>query len=166
MRRLFGAPLRPVLPLSVEGAQVLTRRARSAVVRQQCAQAGVLLAARRASVQVCPHTGNRRIGICAGELQLDIVVELLEALLAAQLGARWPEQTLQECFDGCVRWLGHRFPPLAPKPREKPSAATVRRRCERASWIVLYSAPRVVPSRSARTSIGTPLRATATSTSR
>src|ERR687898_2093378 len=72
---------------------------------------------------------------------LDVLVQALEALVAGDLGAGGAEQA-------------HRSPPI--------TARSLRR----ASCSVLYSAPRVVSRRSASTSIGTPLRASAVNTSR
>src|SRR5690242_12418629 len=70
---------------------------------------------------------------------VDELVEAVEALLAADLGFRGAEQA-------------HRSPPIAA------------RSLRRASCRVLYSAPRLLPSRSASTSIGTPLSASAVKT--
>ena len=36
--------------------------------------------------------GNRRVGVRAAQLQLDVAIELLEALLAAELGSGGPEK--------------------------------------------------------------------------
>ena len=36
------------------------------------------------------HAGHRRVGVAAGDLQFDVAVELVEALVAADLGAAGP----------------------------------------------------------------------------
>src|SRR5207245_7781545 len=56
------------------------------------AQAFVLLAAGGATSEVRAQAGHRRVGVAAGELELDVLVELLEALLAANLVACRPQQ--------------------------------------------------------------------------
>ena len=63
---------------------------------QQRTQAGVILAAGRATLQMSAHTGYPLIGLCSGKLQLHVPVELVEALLAAELGAGGTEQTLNQ----------------------------------------------------------------------
>ena len=50
------------------------------------AQALVLLAAGRASLQVGAQPWKRSVGVCAGDLELDVAVQLVEALVAADLG--------------------------------------------------------------------------------
>jgi len=56
------------------------------------AQALVLLAARRAALEVLAHPGDLSVGVVAGELGLDVLVEQLEALVAADLAALRAEQ--------------------------------------------------------------------------
>ena len=53
----------------------------------------MLLATRRASLEMRPQPGDRRVRVGARELELDVAVELLEAGLAADLGLCRPEQT-------------------------------------------------------------------------
>ena len=96
------------------------------------------------------------------ELQIDVAVELVEAGVAADLGCARAEQAFDE---GCECGLRH-CGASSGEPREYPSVASCRRSLRRASCRVLYSAPRVVPRRSARTSIGTPLTARAMRTRR
>jgi hypothetical protein len=48
-------------------------------------QAEVLLVASGAAMEMGPHPGDRLVGVGSGELKLDVAVELLEALLAAEL---------------------------------------------------------------------------------
>ena len=95
--------------------------------------------------------GHGGVGVLAGQLGLDVAVELGEALVAGQLGsAARPEDAAEAVA------IAH--------SRSWPSAARRRRSFCLASWSVLYTAPRVESSRSASTSIGTSLRAIATST--
>jgi hypothetical protein len=49
-------------------------------------QALVILIAGRAAVEMGPHARHPRLGVLAGELEVDVAVEFVEALLAAQLG--------------------------------------------------------------------------------
>jgi hypothetical protein len=59
------------------------------------AQALVLLATGGAAVQVGPQARDHGVGVAAGELQLDVAVELREALVAADLRSRRAEQPTQ-----------------------------------------------------------------------
>src|SRR5581483_7745927 len=119
------------------------------LVGAQGDEALVLLGAGRATGEVGAHAGHRLVGGGTVELELDVLVEPLEALVAAELGLAGPEQARQD--------VTHAASPLS---------ARWARSLRRASWRVLYSAPRVVARRSARTSMGTPFSARATSTSR
>src|SRR3954468_10134377 len=92
---------------------------------------------------------HARDELLAVELCFDVLVEALEALVAADLGLGGPEQAVDEVA------VGH---------DEAPSRHA--RNLRRASCKVLYSAPRVVSRRSARTSIGTPSTASARRTAR
>jgi hypothetical protein len=59
----------------------------------------VLLAARRAAVEVSAQTGDRRVDVFPRELELDVAVELLEAHLAADVrlgGTEEPDERLLE----------------------------------------------------------------------
>src|SRR5215211_1214401 len=66
------------------------------VVGQQIAQALVLLAAGQAAGEVGPDAGELGVGIGAGQLQLDVAVELGEALLAADLRLLGAEQPVDQ----------------------------------------------------------------------
>ena len=46
----------------------------------------MVLIAGRAAFEMRAHTRDLLVGGCAGELELDVAVELVEALLAGQLG--------------------------------------------------------------------------------
>ena len=56
----------------------------------------VILAACGAPREMGLRAGDRGVGVTAGELQLDVAVELLEALLAADLGPAGPEQPREQ----------------------------------------------------------------------
>jgi hypothetical protein len=48
-------------------------------------QTVAILVAGRTALEVCPHARDRGIGIGAVEFELDVAVQLLKALLAAEL---------------------------------------------------------------------------------
>lgn len=130
---------------------------------QRC-EALVLLSARGAAVQVRGHSGHGGLGVGAGGLQVDVTVEFGGADVAADLGLVGTEEAAQRrglVVDG--QQLS--FPAGAPVGA-RPWSCRWARSLRRASCRVLYSAPRVLPSRSASTSIGTPLTVRATSTRR
>src|SRR4051794_19653068 len=64
------------------------------------AQAGVLFAARRAALEVLAHAGDLRVGVLAVELELDVLVEQLEAFVAADLRALGAEQAGKQVVGG------------------------------------------------------------------
>src|SRR4051812_32117322 len=128
----------------------LARRGASALGGHELVERVVVLAAGRAALEVLAHAGQARIGILARDLEIDVLVDQFEAVLAGHLGIARAEKALDE-FAG-TRGIGH--------------VVTAARSLRRASCRVLYSAPRVVLSRSASTSIGTPLSASAAKTSR
>ena len=105
--------------------------------------------------------GTARLGVGAGELELDVAVELLEALLAGELGPGGPEQrgrsrSVVVLMAQSLR-RGGRVQAARGRSRAQLAAGVVQGLVERAAGGA---------SRSARTSIGTPLSASATSTSR
>ena len=55
----------------------------------------MILLAGRAALEVGAHARHRRFGVGAGQRQLDVAVELLEALLAGQLGPGGPQDAAQ-----------------------------------------------------------------------
>src|SRR6266540_2489273 len=71
---------------------------------QERTQAVVLLAAGRAAVEVRAHPRDPSLRVAALELELDVFVEPLEALLAADVRTGRAEQLLQALVA-----LGHRF---------------------------------------------------------
>jgi hypothetical protein len=56
----------------------------------QCYEAVVVVLASGAALEVRSHARDRRVGVSSVELEPDVVVEVLEALLASQLWARRP----------------------------------------------------------------------------
>ena len=62
----------------------------------QRSQAAVVLVAGPASVEMCPHPRYASIGVRPVQLQPDVAIERLEALLAAQLGPLGAEQALED----------------------------------------------------------------------
>src|SRR5438034_11624806 len=56
----------------------------------------VVLVAGRASLEMRPHSWNGFVGIRAGQLELDIVIQVLEALVAAELGPLSTNQRAQQ----------------------------------------------------------------------
>src|SRR5436190_12725800 len=71
--------------------------------RYECEETGVILAAGWAAVEVCLHSGNRCVRIGAGQLELDIAVEILEAGFTRQL---WPRRAQQISNDLVVTGSG------------------------------------------------------------
>src|SRR5581483_12093735 len=55
-------------------------------------EALVLLGARRAALEVGGHAGNGGVGVVSRHLELHVAVELLEALVAAELRALGAQQ--------------------------------------------------------------------------
>src|SRR3954468_10415966 len=133
-------------------SRLATRERRFLPAAGDLAQALVILAAGRAAFEMRAHPGEELVGVIAGQLEVDVLVQQLEALVAADLGPIGAEQAGEQVA-GVGRHVG------------LPSESAARSLC-RASCNVLYRAPRVVLKRSARTSIGTPSRARATKTTR
>jgi hypothetical protein len=90
----------------------------------------VVFVAGRAAFEVRAHTGDVFVGGCAGELELDIVVELVEALLASQLRSWGAEESREELLIRVVG-LGHEMSSVSAAPR--PRADNARRSFCRAS---------------------------------
>ncbi len=51
---------------------------------------------RPSSLQVGAHSRHLSIGVLPGQLELDVGIERLEALLAAELRLSWPGQALSQ----------------------------------------------------------------------
>ncbi len=47
----------------------------------------MILVAGRATLEVCPHAGQRRVGVRSGDFEIDVLIDQLEALLAGDLRA-------------------------------------------------------------------------------
>src|SRR3954468_19693507 len=100
------------------------------LARDEVAKAGEILGAGGAAVEVCAHAGDPRVGRLAGEAQLDVAVELLEALLAGQLRVRGAEDPSQDDVAFLVALHASSSPPA---PTRKPRSASAARRLRRAS---------------------------------
>src|SRR5215211_1622926 len=92
-------------PLKMTWSTVGDRGLQRLLAAHERAKALVLLAAGGAADKVGAQTGDRGVGVRTGELQLDVAVELLEALVAADLGLRRPEQPAQCLLQ--IGSLGH-----------------------------------------------------------
>ena len=57
----------------------------------------MVLIAGRAAFEVRVHARDLLVRGGAGELELDVAVEFVEALLAGQLRTGWAEESLDEC---------------------------------------------------------------------
>jgi len=86
----------------------------------------VLLTAGLAAGQVGAEPGELAVGVVPGELQLDVAVELGEAVVAAQLRLVGAEQPIGEAH---LR--------LTSSPVSRPAWVRWARSLRRASWIVL-----------------------------
>src|SRR4051795_341363 len=91
----------------------------------QRAQTFVFFRARGTSDEVGAQARDELVGGSACELELDVAVELLEALVAADLGLAAAEQALERRIEVAA---GHSF------TSGNPAAATWARRRRRASW--------------------------------
>ena len=136
-------------------------RLESLLAADESAQALVLLAAGGAALEMGSQAWDRCVGVFACQLELHVLVEEREALVAADLGLLRAEQSSERLSEfGAFR---HGVSSRSVST-ERPHSSRWSRSFLRASWSVLYSAPRVVSRRSARTSMGTPFTARATST--
>src|SRR4051794_41577924 len=91
------------------------------------AQALVLLAAGGAARQVRCHPWDPLVGGCADQLELDVDVERLEALVAAELGRGRAQQAREGLIGGVLVHRPSFQPASIAKPRSA-SAARSRRR--------------------------------------
>src|SRR5438128_1258941 len=74
-------------------------------------EAVVVLGAGGAALEVGVHAGHGGIGVCAGELDFDITVEVLEALLAGELGTAGAAHAAEEVCESTMCGVAHRVPP-------------------------------------------------------
>src|SRR5258705_2261496 len=99
------------------------------VAADECAQALVILAARRATGQMRTQAGNSRVRIGSAELELDVAIELREALVTTDLALIRPEQSLEHLF-----WIeSFHHSSFSFVSAIKPAAARCRRSLARAS---------------------------------
>ena len=63
---------------------------------QERAETLVIFKTSGATSQVCVKAGHRAVGVNSGELQVNVAIELLEALLARHLGIYRPEQACEQ----------------------------------------------------------------------
>ena len=80
-------------------AAVLRPREKAPIAADERAQALVLLAAGGAAVEMGAQARERGVGVLAGELELDVAVELVEAVVAADLGLAGPSSRPSACFE-------------------------------------------------------------------
>ena len=84
------------------GGPVGLRLIVAGVSSDQRDEALVVLLAGRAALEVGAHAGHGRVGVRAGQRELDVAVELLEALLAGQLGSGGAEESRRSVWSS---WL-------------------------------------------------------------
>src|SRR5262249_27230517 len=120
---------------------------------ENCEQTLDVFAAGGAVLEMSDDFGERLIDVLASQKRLHLPVPDLETGGAAGVAARGSEQPAQPfvAHVSLTSW---------------PASARTLRSRRRASCSTLYTAPRVVPIRSATTSIGTSSTATARKTSR
>ncbi|MGZ4409372.1 MAG: hypothetical protein ACXVY6_11355 [Gaiellaceae bacterium] len=92
---------------------------------EQSPQALMLFGARGAAGEMRVQAGYGRVRVCARKLELDVAIELVEALVAAELTFSWAEEPEQHQAEIPVR---HYQPPL------KPADCRWARSFCRASW--------------------------------
>ena len=73
----------------------------------------MVLAAGRAADQVGAHAGHPCVGVRTAQLQFDVAVEVLEALLASELRLGGAQKALQKTLVLVFVRVVHRFTPLA-----------------------------------------------------
>src|SRR4051812_37945860 len=90
-------------------------------------QAVVILAAGGAADKMGTQARDRRVGISAGDFELDVAVKFFETDIAADLGLDGPQQTSQCPLD--LEVLGHSSSSqsLSAKPRSTRCARSLRR---------------------------------------
>src|SRR6059058_1584141 len=113
------------------GPTLETRRRESILLAgDEVAEAAEVLGAGGAALEVGVHAGDPRIGRLAGERQLDVAVELLEALLAGQLRSAGAEDPAQDGASFLVALHRVSSPSV---PTRKPRSASAARSLRRAS---------------------------------
>src|SRR4051812_7015672 len=86
------------------------RSAAAVGARDELPQALVILAAGGTTLEVSAHAGQTGIGVLAGQLEIDVLVEKLEALLTADLRAGRSEHAGDQVAVGVV--CAHAPPPV------------------------------------------------------
>jgi hypothetical protein len=81
-------------------------------LRDEIAQGFVVLMASGAALQVLAHPRQAPVRVLAGELEVNILVEQLEALLATDLGTARPQQPRDQFSVSVVR--AHALAPVWP----------------------------------------------------
>src|SRR3954447_8244513 len=113
------------------GSTLETRRRESIpLAGDEVAEAAEVLGAGGAALEVGLHAGDPRVGALACERQLDVAVELLEALLAGQLRGAGAEDPAQ---DGVSFFVGLHASSSPSVPPRSPRSASAARRLRRAS---------------------------------
>src|SRR3954451_6727934 len=105
---------------------------RGGVQRDEVAQAVVVLVAGRAALQVGLHAGQHGVGVRAGELELDVLVEQLEARFAADLGVGGAQQ-LGDQLAGLMVGAHVRLPVVVVVSGPSPASVSAVRSLRRAS---------------------------------
>src|SRR5204863_3007076 len=100
-------------------------------------EAVVVLMARWAALEVRPHARDRRVRVSSGEPELDVSVEVLEALLAGQLRARRAQQSREQVGVWRDVAAAHGVAPSRTASTASPSAASRALSLRRASGTVL-----------------------------
>src|SRR5215208_5602467 len=107
-----------------------------AIGSDQRAEALVVLSAGRATVEMGAQARQPRVGVQAGKLQLDVLVQELEAPITTHLLAYRPEQPVH--FPALVLVFAHRINSFSVvSDCASPYSASARRSLPRASWRVL-----------------------------
>ena len=104
---------------------------------KQSAQAFSILSTCGAALEVRPHAGKRRVGVGASEQQLDVAVEPLEAVLAADLRLGGSEDASQQAISVIGLVCAHVDFRASVAPRLMPWLAKLARSFLRASCRVL-----------------------------
>jgi hypothetical protein len=92
----------------------------------------VLLAAGRTALEVGAQAGHGSVGVRAGDFELDVAVELLEARVAVDFGAHRPAQPGERLFE--IGTIHHSSSQVS---SDRPHASRCCRSLRRASCSVL-----------------------------
>ena len=104
---------------------------------QQRREAVVVLAAGRAALEVRAHARHDGVRVAARALELNLAVELLEALLAGQLRAGGSEQPGKQVGGSRAVVVAHERPPRVVDSSASPCSESRARSLRRASCRVL-----------------------------